>query len=113
MTEIFEQSFPYYLSIGMDYTAYWERDPWLVKAYSLAHELHREQKNQELYLQGLYNHEAFKVVIDMFSWGLGGRKGSKPDPYRMYPFAITEREKEQEQQRAIDKTLKWVENGQK
>ncbi len=96
----------------MSYEQYWEYDPHLVKLYQDAHELYRERKNQEMYMQGLYNYEAFKSVIDMFSWGLGGRKGQKPDQYREYPHAITKREKDAEKQRRIEKTLKWVENGQ-
>jgi hypothetical protein len=96
----------------MSYAQYWECDPYLVWAYREAHELYREQKNQEMYMQGLYNYEAFKSVIDMFSWGLGGRKGSKPDQYREYPIAITRREKEAEKQRSSEKTLAWVKQGQ-
>jgi len=96
----------------MSYEQYWERDPYLIKAYREAHELRRAQKNQELYMQGLYNYEAFRSVMDMFSWGLGGCKGSKPATYREYPIAITEREREAEKQRAIDKTLAWVAQGQ-
>jgi hypothetical protein len=96
----------------MPYAEYWERDPYLVQAYREAHELYREQKNQELYMQGLYNYEAFRSVIDMFSWGLGGRKGAKPDTYREYPHAVTKREREAEKKRSIEKTLAWVRNGQ-
>jgi hypothetical protein len=96
----------------MSYEQYWERDPYLVRAYQEAHELYREQKNQEMYMQGLYNFDAFRAVIDMFSWGLGGKKGAKPSPYRDYPIPVTEREKKAEKQRAIAKTLAWVQKGQ-
>lgn len=65
-----------------------------------------------LYMQGRYNYEAFQSVMSAFSWGLGGRKGAKPDPYRSYPIPITSREQEAERQRSIVATLAWVKKGQ-
>jgi len=97
----------------MTYELYWERDPYLVIAYKKAHEFEIEKRNQEMYMQGLYNYDAFKSVINSFSWGLNGGKGARPDPYMSYPIPITRREKEAEKQRNIAKTLAWVEQGQK
>lgn len=104
--------FPYYISIGMTDEQYWERDPYLIQTYRKAHELRIEQRNQEMYVQGLYNYDAFRAVIEAFSWGLGGRKGSRPAPYREHPISLTAHEKEAERQRNIAKTLAWVKNGQ-
>lgn len=97
----------------MTYEQYWERDPFLVQAYRKAHELKIEQRNQELYMQGLYNYQAFQSVINALSWGLGGRKGAKPDAYRDYPIPITAHEKEMERRRNVAKTMAWVQKGQK
>lgn len=102
----------YYMAIGVPCDEYWHGDYTSLQYYVKAHELRNEQRNQEMWLQGLYNYKAFESVIGMFSWGLGGRKGSKPESYISSPIPITEREKEVERQRAIAKTLAWVKQGQ-
>jgi len=67
---------------------YWEGDPYLVRVYKRAHELRNEQRNQEMWLQGLYNCKAFDAVINMFSWGLNGKKGAKPNGYIEKPVDL-------------------------
>lgn len=42
---------------------YWEGDPYLVRAYYKAHKLRIEQRNQELWLQGLYIYDAVAAVV--------------------------------------------------
>ena len=91
-TEVFEESLPYYLSIGMTWEQYWEGDPYLTVAYRAAHLLNVEQRNQELWLQGLYVHQAFAVVLS----NAFGKKGAKKQKYPEEPYRITplsEREK--------------------
>ena len=53
-TKIFEEAFPYYLSIGMTYDLYWYGEPNLVKAYRQAEEMRVDRMNYEKWLQGLY-----------------------------------------------------------
>ena len=48
--------------IGMSPEQYWEGDPYLAKFYFEAHKLRIEQKNQELWMQGLYIYNALNVV---------------------------------------------------
>jgi hypothetical protein len=102
----------YYMAIGVPCSEYWHGDYTKLQCYVNAHERLIEQRNQELWLQGLYNYKAFKAVIDAFSWGLNGSKSAKPDGYIEHPLPITEREREAEQQRSIQKTLAWVKAGQ-
>lgn len=97
----------------MSYELFWYGDIYAVKHYKKAREYQIEERNQELWLQGLYNYKAFKAVIDDFAFNLNGRKGISPDGYIQYPLAITEREKEAEKQRNINRTLAWVAKGQK
>jgi hypothetical protein len=103
---------PYYMALGVSLDEYWHGDPTNLHYYVEAQEFKNEQKNQEMWTQGLYNYQAFQSVIGEFGWGLGGKKGAKPEPYRSYPLAVTEREKEAEKQRSIAKTLAWVQKGQ-
>jgi hypothetical protein len=100
------------MAIGVPCAEYWYGDYSQLQYYVRAHELRNEQHNQEMWLQGLYNYKAFESVIGMFSWGLGGKKGAKPDPYLSSPIPVTEREREAERQRSIEKTLAWVQAGQ-
>ena len=102
----------YYMAIGVPCEEYWHGTPTRLRHYVKAHELYNEQRNQEMWMQGLYNFRAFRAVIEAFSWGMGGCKGAKPEPYLNKPIPITEREQEAERQRAIAKTLAWVEAGQ-
>lgn len=104
---------PFYLSLGMSAEEYWHGDPCLYAVYREAATLRREQENNAAWLNGLYVYNALQSVVGMFSWGLGGKKGQKPDPYTEYPFAFTEREKQAEKQRRIERTMKWIAEGQK
>lgn len=63
-------------------------------------------------MQARYNYEAFQTALNMFSYGLNGGKGKKPAPFRDRPYAITDREKEAEQERLKKFTLDWVAKGQ-
>jgi len=84
LEDIFTDAFPYYLSIGMTYDQYWECNPYLVEDYRKAHKLQIEQRNQELWLQGLYIYDAFGVVLaNAFS-----SKGSKKQSYIEKPIEL-------------------------
>lgn len=92
---------------------FWEDSPYLAIAFRKAHELKREERNQELWMQGWYNYHAFGAVMEEFSYGMNGKKGARPKGYIKQPISITENEKEQEKQRRIKHTLEWVAKGQK
>lgn len=107
-----EEAFPYYLSIGMSAYEYWEGDPYIVKSYQKAHELKIEMRNQEMWLQGLYNYQATKSALEAFGYALAGGKGSKPKGYIEYPLPVTEREKKEARKREVEKTISWFKQGQ-
>lgn len=73
------------MAIGMSPKEYWEGDPYLVVDYKRAHNLKVEQRNQELWLQGLYIYNAFGTVLaNAFA-----KKGSKKERYLEKPIRIT------------------------
>lgn len=111
-TEFFDKAFPYYLFLGMSAEQFWEESPYLAIAYRKAYDMKRTARNQELWLQGLYNYRAFGAVMEEFAYGMNGRKGAKPKGYIKEPIPITEYEKEQERERKIRYTLEWVKKGQ-
>ncbi len=83
---------------------FWEEDPWLAAAYRQANLLNSQRRSEEMWLQGLYNYNAFAAIVG----NALGRKGHKPlrymeEPIRLTPMTEAEREAraEQERQRTI------------
>lgn len=101
--------FPYYLFLGCSYKEFWEDSPYIARAYLDAEEYRRERVNYELWLQGLYFHNAVGSALAMAFWD---KKHQKPEGYLKYPIAFTEREHEAEKQRRIEATLKFFRDGQ-
>ena len=95
-TEKFYELFPYYLAIGMTYDQYWNDNPLLVKSYRKAAELRKEQRNEELWLQGMYIYEALCDVSPVLN--ANAKKGTKPHPYSEKPYAITESQRKYEEE---------------
>ena len=110
-TERFEELFPYYLSIGMTAEQYWDGDCTLAKSYRKAEELRTERRNQEMWLQGMYIYEAIcdvSPILHAFA-----KKGAKPHPYPSRPYAITEKqiqqEREEKERRLAEKGKRFME----
>lgn len=110
--DFFWSVLPFFLSLGMTADEFWHGSPYLTQAFLIAETYKFEKENSMCHRQGSYNYEAYSAVMASFGWSLGGGKGAKPEPYENYPRAITEREKKAEKRRNIEKTLRWVEQGQ-
>ena len=88
-TEMFYLHLPHYLAIGMPYHLFWDGDCRLTESFRRADEIKRKQKNQDLWLQGMYVYEAFcdaSPLLHAFS------KKPKPLPYPSEPYALTQKE---------------------
>jgi len=101
-------AFPYYLAIGMSYELYWYGSPNIVKAYHKAHEIRNQQRNQEMWFQGLYNYRAFGSVAANLAYSFSGGKGKKPEGYFDEPIPLTEEDKQRATNKNIQRTLEWV-----
>jgi hypothetical protein len=102
-TEVFYKHLPYYLAIGMPNDLYWNGDCRLTESYRQAEEIRQRQKNQEMWLQGMYIYEALcdvSPILQAFA-----KKGTKPVPYSSEPYAITQ--KQVEEKRARDEQLRY------
>lgn len=66
-TKIFEEHFPYYLSIGMTYDQFWHGDPMLTKYYRKADDMRQDRLNQELWLNGLYIYNAVGALAPILN----------------------------------------------
>lgn len=105
-TEVFYTHLPYYLAIGMPYDLYWNGDCRLTECYRRAEEIKQRQRNQELWLQGMYIYEALcdvSPILQAFA-----KKGTKPAPYSSEPYAITAKQvqekREKQEQLRFEKT---------
>lgn len=92
----------YYMSIGVPYDVFWYGDYCCLKYYESTYRLTKRMKNEMLWLQGMYNYEAFGTTISR-----AFDKRSKAE-YSKKPYEIvekTEREKkleiEEKQKRVI------------
>ena len=95
-TDIFYDALPYYLSIGMTTSEFWEGNVYLVEAFRKANLLKKKQINEFMYLQGLYTYHAFGTVISNVHFD---KKHHKVNNYLSEPIDVylTEEEREQKQ----------------
>lgn len=102
LTEIFNENFPYYLAIGMNYDEFWHGKFDLVISYRKAYQLKQEIKDYDFWKQGLYFYEALidvSPILQAFA-----KKGTKPRPYPDKPYGLkfTEQETEEDKQKKIE-----------
>ena len=95
-TEQFYQQLPFYLSIGMTWDQYWNEDCTLVKYYREAYRLRLKERNNELWLQGLYFYHALCDASPLFRFS---NKPQKAEPYLNEPIAVTQDEVEKRRER--------------
>ena len=95
-TEQFYQQLPFYLSIGMTWDQYWNEDSTLVKYYREAYKLRCRERNNDLWLQGLYVYYALCNASPLFRFST---KSQKAEPYLNEPIAITQEEVRERQER--------------
>jgi hypothetical protein len=84
LRELFEEAFPYYLSIGMSYEQFWDGDVWLTRAYAKAEELRMLRADQLAWLQGSYVYEAIGALSPILH--AFAKSGTKPSPYVKEPY---------------------------
>ena len=113
-TEIFEESFPFYLAIGMSYAEYWEGDSRLAQYYRKAYHIKQEEVNNNAWLQGLYVYDAVSTALHNALRGMGKTKPPVKDyakkPYEFGNKVKTEAEKAKEVQMEQEKAAAWMEN---
>jgi hypothetical protein len=110
-TEIFEESFPFYLAIGMSSAEYWEGDPSLTRYFRKAYKIKQDEINNNAWLQGLYIYDAISTALHNALRG----KNSKAKEYAKQPYNFEKKEKsELEKAKEVEieqeKALAWMEN---
>ena len=101
--------------MGMTESQFWDGDPYLAKFYDKAYRLKREIENEQAWLEGLYNLDAFAVVLaNAFS-----KRGSKQQKYLERPidiYPLTEEEKQrrlEEENKRMTDALKAMQRSQR
>jgi hypothetical protein len=111
-TEIFEESFPFYLAIGMSYAEYWTGDPTLARYYRKAYLIKQEEKNNSAWLQGLYIYDAVSTALHNALRGWGKSKPPAREyakqPYEFNKKEKTEAEKAREVEIEQQKAAAWM-----
>lgn len=49
---------------GMTYDEFWHGDPWMAKAFYEKHKLSRQQKNEEMWVNGMYQLKSLEVALN-------------------------------------------------
>ena len=113
-TEIFEESFPFYLAIGMSYVEYWEGDPKLAQYYRKAYLIKQEEVNNNAWLQGMYIYDAMSTALYNALRGMGKNKPPAKDyakqPYELKNKVKSEAQKAKEIEIEQQKAAAWMEN---
>lgn len=93
LTELFEKSCPFYMSIGMSYKEFWEGDTALPKFYYETYKKKMGREYEQLdyaaWLNGLYNKYAYEVVMANFF----SKKGTPQQKYPDKPMSQSKKEK--------------------
>lgn len=97
LSEIFDEQFPFYLSIGMSSAEYWEGDSSLPRYFRKAFKMRQERENEQAWLHGLYVYDATISALTHFS------KDKKDHrDYTSKPYSFDPKEREEEQEAKVD-----------
>lgn len=97
-----------YIVYGMTYEQFWFGDPYMVNAYREAHLLRRKMRNEELWINGLYNYNGFGAVVST-AFGKHRTEYVKK-PFDIFPKTKAEKQLEIREERR--KIISWL-NGMK
>jgi hypothetical protein len=84
-SEIFEEQFPFYLSIGMSSAEYWEGDPSLPRYFRKAFKMRQTYENEQAWLHGLYVYDATISALTHLSKDKKDHREYTSKPYSFDP----------------------------
>ena len=105
MGEYLDELCGYFVAIGVPIEEFWHGDYTMLKHYERAHDYRVEEQNQQMWLQGLYIHNAVLVAIDR---GVNGGKKSKYLEKPIDFFPKTEYQKRLEEIEQRNKLIKQL-----
>ena len=87
---------------GMTYEQFWFGDPWMAHAYKEMHNLKRKQRNEEMWVNGMYQLSALNVALHN---AFDKKKiNYLAEPFNIFPKSEAEKAHEvmEERQKLID-----------
>lgn len=96
-SEIFDEQFPFYLSIGMSSAEYWEGDPSLPRYFRKAFKMRQERENEKAWLHGLYVYDATISALTHL-----GKDKKDHKSYTMKPYSFDPDDIEEEQEVKVE-----------
>ena len=96
-SEIFDECFPFYLSIGMTSAEYWDGDALLPRYFRKAFKMRQERENERAWLNGLYVYDAMISSLTHLDKNKNNHKN-----YASKPYSFTKEENEQEQKAKVE-----------
>lgn len=90
--QVFDDVFPYYLSIGMTASQFWDEDCNLAKAYRKSFKIQQKRMNKELWLRSWYEYETLIRVAPIYG-------GKQPQEFMVEPFPLTLKEAKEAEER--------------
>lgn len=91
----------------MTHEQFWQGDPWLCVVFREAHRLRREMRNEELWLQGLYNDNALRTELENFGQMFSKHRRT-PRRYIQNPIRITPLSPAERRQKEIEDRKKVI-----
>lgn len=85
LTQIFEEQCPIYMSYGMSYDEFWHGEPHRAVFYREAKKIAVRQRDEELWMQGVYIYDTLCRVSPIFH--AFSKSGTKPLPYVEKPYS--------------------------
>ena len=93
-THIFDECFPFYLSIGMSAREYWEGDASLPRYFRRAFKMRQERENEKAWLYGMYVYDATISALTHLSTNKRDHKSYAVKPYSFTPEEVEEEREE-------------------
>lgn len=104
MTDWFEEACPHFLAIGMTYNQYWYGDPEIAAYYLKAKKLRREEENNNMHRQYLYDFHVLHDIAPLLH--AFPKKGVKVAPSLEEPLPLTAKQAQEQAQRRYNEKVK-------
>lgn len=98
-SKLFREQCIVYMSIGMSYEEFWEKDVDLVKFYREAEQLKQKRRDYDLWLQGRYIYDALCAVSPVLH--AFAPQDTKAMPYLEEPYPRTRKELRERQKKIM------------
>lgn len=95
----------FYMAIGVPYEEFWYGDYCRLKYYVESHNYKKKMQNEMLWLQGMYDFDAFGTVMSRFGASLSGKRSKAQ--YAQKPYDVVEKS-EREKALEIEEKRKRV-----